>query len=298
MDSHVKVSRPLRLKHHPEKWQVTLRYYDEEGKSLRKRTWRSTGIKINQKSKSIKQTYAEAVVAAQKILAAEQSKKFGEPKRFQEYAREFLNEKEREGSLSLIDGYKSAFASLKRFLKTDQIFMAQITPTKLNQFFSSGHKPSVADSHYRHLNSFFNQAAILGYITENPLAQVDHKPIRKRYKQNMRPRGVLTVRQVELIYEAMPKETFRDITFANFWLFLFGTALRRSEACFLQERNISLTEKQIRIEKTIDYDLKTDSSAGIIPILHHAERAILNQRENKRTSNNLRVQNSPYLFCN
>lgn len=272
-------------------WQIKLTLTDGTGKQ--KHVRKSTGVPIDAPD-----SLSKAHAARLKILADYQANHDpSAPLRVKEFAKQYMKEKEAEGlSPITLKGIDFAFRNLIKSIGGNPI-MSTITVQHIRELlFKYDKSASVAIAHYRYLRTAFKRAMRDEIIFSNPIEQIDAKQLRKRFTP--RPRGLLSAEQVNRIYEMMHKGTYSDQTYANYFLLLFGTAFRRSEACFLKEDAVNLKDGIISVVNTAEHRLKTDASADDIPITEHAGIALRNQAALKADHPNERVRESEYIFCN
>lgn len=157
----------------------------------------------------------------------------GAPLTLKDFADRYLKEREAEKlTRSSLCGIRLAFDELGRFVGKKRL-LTSITSSDLRGFLFKAHESSsMALVNYRYLHAAFDRAVRDEKLTSNPLNQIDKKLLRKRFTP--RPRGILSAKAVVSIYDYLPKEKFFERTYANFFLFLFGTACRRGEACFIK----------------------------------------------------------------
>jgi len=244
-----------------------------------------------------KDSYNKACAAALQILAEAQSNfDPSAPMRLQAFSESYIAECEAKGlSQSYLQQIRSAFQALMNHIGNGCL-ITQVSSQQVRMFFFGQKSGSMALSFYRALRAGFEVARRDGKIVSNPFDQVDLKSLRKKFTP--RPRGILSPEQVVEIYTALPKESYMDRLIASFMLFLFGSACRRSEGCFLLKTAIDWERKSIRIAPTVKNKLKTASSAGEIPITKYAAIALREQHLNRQSHPNAKVRESQWVFCN
>lgn len=253
---------------------------------------KTTGVTIKSKD-----SLSKAHEARLQILAEYQSNHDPlAPMRLHEFSEEYIREREAENAASAtLIGIKAAFRRFAKVVGENRI-LQHISTKDVRKLLFHGHQsPYVAQSDYKYLRSAFERAVRDEKMGVNPFNQIDKKVLRKRTKP--RPRGILTEEQVALIYEQMPKDTYVKSTFANYFLLLFGTAFRRSEACFLELPNIDMESRIIRVRNSKDYKLKTDASSDDIPMTDHAFLALQDQLKRKAAQPINPIRKSPFIFC-
>ncbi len=262
----------------------------------------ATGIESRYKTstrvrRDSKDSYNKACASALQILAVAQSNfDPSAPVRLQAFFESYISECETKGlSQSYLRQIRSAFQAL--MLQVGKgCLITQITPQQIRLFLFGQKSGSMALSHYRSLRAGFEVARRDGKIASNPFDQIDLKSLRKKFVP--RPRGILSPEQVVEIYTALPKESYMDRLVASFVLFLFGSACRRSEACFLLSCAVDWERKSISIAATTKNKLKTLSSAGEIPITNFAAIALREQYLNRQSHPKAEVRDSQWVFCN
>lgn len=80
--------------------------------------------------------------------------------------------------------------------------------------------------------------------------------------------------------------------------YIYGTAFRRREGCYLENKNVDFKEKTISVRSTEEHKLKTDASSSDIPMTDHATIALKDQIKNKMGHQKEVVRRSTYIFCN
>jgi len=219
------------------------------------------------------------------------------PLKLVDFADQYIKERETENlTRSSISGIRKAFDDLIRFTGKKRL-LKMVVAADLREFlFKFVKSASMALVNYRYLHAAFERAVRDEKISVNCFNQIDKKLLRKRFKP--RPRGILSAREVVKIYDNLPKQKFCDRTFANYFLLLFGTACRRSEACYLEEKQIDFKLKSIRVQGSEVHKLKTDASTGDIPMTEHAFIALKDQLKSKSIHGREEVRESTYIFCN
>src|SRR5579872_1777150 len=262
----------------------------------------ATGIESRRKvstrvRRDSKDSYNKACAAALQILAEAQSNfDPSAPMRLLAFFENYIAESEAKGlSRSYLQQIRSAFRALMLHVGNGCL-ITQVSAQQLRMFLFGQKSGSMALSHYRALRAGFEVARRDGKIVSNPFDQVDLKALRKKFTP--RPRGILLPEQVVRIYTALPKESYMDRLIASFMLFLFGSACRRSEGCFLLKTAIDWERRSIRIAPTAKNKLKTASSAGEIPITKYSAIALREQHLNRQSHLNAKIQESQWVFCN
>jgi len=262
----------------------------------------ATGIESRRKvstrvRRDSKDSYHKACAAALKILAEAQSNfDPSAPMRLLAFFESYITECEAKGlSQSYLQQIRSAFHALMNRIGNGCL-ITHISAQQVRMFLFGQKSGSMALSYYRALRAGFEVARRDGKLVSNPFDQVDLKALRKKFTP--RPRGILSPEQVVQIYTALPKETYIDRLIASFMLFLFGSACRRSEGCYLLKTAIDWERKSIRIAPTVKNRLKTASSAGEIPITKYAAIALREQHLNRQSHPNPNVRESKWVFCN
>jgi len=254
---------------------------------------KSTNVKINST-----QSLSNAHQARLDILSEyETHHDPSAPLKLIDFAAQYIKEREAENlTTSSINGIRKAFDDLIRYTGKKRL-LKMVVAADLREFlFKFVKSPSMALVNYRYLHAAFERAVRDEKIPVNCFNQIDKKLLRKRFKP--RPRGILSAKEVVKIYENLPKEKFCDRTFANYFLLLFGTACRRSEACYLEEKSIDFKLKSIRVQGSDVHKLKTDASTGDIPMTEHAMIALKDQLRSKSKHEREDVRESTYIFCN
>jgi integrase len=208
----------------------------------------------------------------------------------------YYHERELDGlSKSSLIGIASAFKALLQKIG-DGVLLTRINSSMIKEFLSSETSASVAVAHYRYLKAAFAYAVQDGILEKNPFDRINKKVYSKRFKP--RPRGMLSPEQIILIYNDLAKNTFADRTFGNFFLVLFGAALRRSEASYLLVADVDLRLQTICIRADDTHSLKTSASEATLPMTTFSKYAIEQQLQNLYEHPEAAVRNSPYLFPN
>lgn len=253
---------------------------------------KTTGVRVDEKD-----SYKKALEAGLKVLAKYQTNfDPSSPNRLRDFAENYIAEREAEGlSARTIEDIRSTFNAFIAS-RGATVFISQITGRDVRGFlFKEQRSGFSANRHFKYLRTAFNRAGRDGQIPSNPFDQIDTNALRKRMKP--RPRGLLTSEEVIQIYSLMPKASFAERTYANFFLFLYGTAFRRGEACFLETKDYNFNDKVIRAVDKIEHSLKTEASQGEIPMLPYSELALKEQLKNKNQHKDVRIRESRYVFC-
>jgi integrase len=219
------------------------------------------------------------------------------PLKLKDFAEQYIKEREAENlTVSSIRGITKAFSDLLRCIGKNRL-LTKVVASDLRAFlFIHQKSPSMALVTYRYLHAAFDRAVRDEKLTMNPFNQIDKKLLRKRFKP--RPRGILSSKEVIKKYENLPKDKFCDRTYANYFLLLYGTAFRRGEGCFLEEKHADFKDKTIRMESSEKHTLKTEASTADIPMTQHATIALKDQIKSKSTHPIEEVRKSTYIFCN
>lgn len=242
--------------------------------------------------------YAKACVARLRILSEYQTNHDpSAPATFNRFKENYIKERTSENlSPSSIRGITAALNTLGEFIGVNRPLSTIKVRDVRNFLFREELTGSVALAHYRYLHTAFEHALRDERVTFNPCKQIDLKALRRRYKP--RPRGLLTPEDVLSIYGMLPQVTFVDRTFANYFLLLFGTALRRGEACYLKWADIDLKSLVIHVRSSDEHTLKTEASEADLPFTYITETAIAQQFVNVLNHPHEKVKNSEYVFCN
>ncbi|MBS1902882.1 MAG: site-specific integrase [Bacteroidetes bacterium] len=221
----------------------------------------------------------------------------GAPLTLRDFGKHYIAEREAEHlSRSSISGITRAFAEFVKYSGKGRL-LQDLSVTDVRSFvFKYLKNPAMAVINYRYLHAAFARAVRDGLIGANPFDQIDKHLLKKRFKP--RPRGILSPKDVMAIYETMPKTEFCDATFANYFLLLFGGALRRGEACYLTTRDVDLAASTIIIRPSEVHRLKNAASEGAILMTSLARTAIESQLKLKRLHSKEEVRESEYIFCN
>lgn len=238
----------------------------------------------------------KAIAVGQKILEYYRTNSNpNAPKRINAFYKSYLHNAElRELSPSYRSQIKASFeAFMKRY--GEDVLLDRITLPMIRRFLLEMSSVSRARVFYACLRAAFEAAVQDGIIAVNPFAKFDLKTLPKR---EPRPRGILSPEQVVEIYTALPKESYLDRLVASFILFLFGSACRRAEGCYLLTTAINWENQSIGIAPTAKNKLKTLSSAGEIPMTKYAAIALREQALNKQNHPKADVRKSQWVFCN
>lgn len=272
-------------------WYVKVTFTDPDT-GRKRHLKKTTGVRVDDKD-----SYKKALEERVRILAKHQTHfDPSSPNRLRDFAENYIADREAEGlSSRTIDDIRDSFTAFI-MSRGATVFISQITGRDVRSFlFKEQRSGFSANRHFKYLRTAFSRAVRDGQILSNPFDQIDTKALRKRMKP--RPRGLLTSDQVIEIYSLMPKASFAERTYANFFLFLYGTAFRRGEACFLETKDYSFNDKIIRAVDKEEHSLKTEASQAEIPMLPYSEIALKEQLKNKNQHKDERIRESRYVFC-
>lgn len=290
MSKYVNATNPFQIEGRA-CWYVKVTFTDPET-GRKRHLKKTTAVRVESKD-----SYKRALEARLKIIAQHQTGfDPSSPNRLSDFAEHYIADREAEGLANrTIEDIRKTFTAFIAS-RGASVFVSQITGRDVRAFlFKEQRSGFSANRHFKYLRTAFQWAVRDGQIATNPFDQIDTKALRKRMKP--RPRGLLTSQDVKRIYSLLPKASFAERTYANFFLFIYGTAFRRGEACFLETKDYSFNEKVIRAVDKEEHALKTESSQGEIPMLPYAEIALIEQLKNKSQHKDERIRESRYVFC-
>jgi len=148
-----------------------------------------------------------------------------------------------------------------------------------------------ARKHYQNLHAAFGTAVRWQHIRTNPFAEI------KKPKPVERMPEVLSRRELSLLFDSLPDDTYKDRRIRNVVLLAVHTGLRLGELLHLERRDVDFVANVLFVRSKRDWTPKS-KKPRVVPLSEDAVRALRSQIAENAQNDNEHIQESLYIFPN